>query len=105
MKLPKKVKIGAHEYTVAFPYVFTERYELNGQCDYYDCELRIRDTDSGGVKIQDSMIYTVFLHELIHAIEHTFCGERGIAEETVCGLAHGLASVIHDNPGIFSDCK
>lgn len=100
MKIPSTLKIGGHQYKVIFPYVFTERFDRTGDCDYSKNIIRIADS-LGNEKRSDSVIITTFIHEILHAVDHVtgqdmFTGDIG--EKMVDGLAEGIYQVLIDNP-------
>lgn len=96
MKLPKKLKVGGHIYKIIFPFKFTERVDLVGQHDSQTLEIRVNDKDSGGRDIADSRIKEVFWHEILHAIDVAYNGDK-IEEDTVRRLSEGLYQVLNDN--------
>jgi len=100
MNLPSKIKIGGHQYVVVFPYVFTERFDRVGDCDYSKNIIRIADS-LGNEKRSNSVIITTLIHEILHAIDNVtgqdmFAGDIG--DRMVDGLAEGIYQVLIDNP-------
>lgn len=92
MKIPESIKVG--------PFSFAVKYEedprndndskLMGQCDYGKQVIKI-NTNLGHPDAQ----YTVFLHELLHAIDWTM--QAGLKEKQIDRMATGLAMVLKDN--------
>lgn len=100
MKIPNKVKIAGYSYNVERP---TEPFP-NGDtvCDgvHLFTEQTIKVAKSGSNEYQN----TVFLHELIHGIISSYCGEisEQLNESFTEQFSKGLYQVIVDNPEIFS---
>jgi len=105
MKIPSKIKIGGHKYQVIFPYVFTERTDRGGDCDFQRNVIRIADS-VGTMKCADSTIMVTLIHEVLHAIDNTsghaiFSGEYG--ENEIEGLSEGIYQVLVDNNFLKGD--
>lgn len=87
--IPKKVKIGPHEYIVK---------ELNGdeQGDFWgrhsleDREIRIKK-DMG-----EPQLGIIYLHEILHAIDEAHCG-KSLEEEQIHALSYGLYDFLTNN--------
>lgn len=97
--IPKKLKIGGHEYEIIFPYVFTERFDRCGDHDFELKRIRITEYD-GNQKRPESGIMVTFIHEVLHAIDCTsghcmFRGDDG--EKYTEALSEGLYQVLVDN--------
>ena len=100
MNLPSKIKIGGHQYSVVFPYVFTERFDRCGDHDGSTNTIRIADNEFN-VKRADSSITVTLIHEILHAIDQTtghdmFQGSEG--EKHIEALSEGIYQVLIDNP-------
>ena len=100
MKIPKTIKIGGHQYTVIFPYVFTERFDQCGDHDGSTKTIRITDNEYN-VKRANSSIIVTLIHEILHAIDQTtghdmFQGNEG--EKHIEALSEGIYQVLMDNP-------
>lgn len=99
MKIPNKVKIAGYSYTVERP----ERPFPNGDtvCDglHLFTDQIIKVAKSGTNEYQN----TVFLHELVHGIIGSYCGDISeyLNENFTEQFAKGLYQVIIDNPEIF----
>jgi len=52
MRLPKTIKIGGHQYRVIFPYIFTERNDRTGDCDFSGKIIRIVEAVGGGETVR-----------------------------------------------------
>ena len=99
MKIPETLKIGGHVYKIIFPYVFTERYDLAGDHNGENCEIRIAEKD-GDIKRAKSSVEVTLIHEVLHAIDSTtghrmFAGEEG--EKKIEALSEGIYQVLVDN--------
>ena len=105
MEIPKKLKIGGHEYKVIFPYHFSERGDRAASHDPPMNQIRIDDRDSWSHEIKpDSSIAVSFLHELFHACDRItgndmFADEKG--EKMNDALAEALYQILHDNKIVF----
>ena len=101
MKIPKKIKIGAHDVTIKFPHKFQERQDAFGFFNIGTNEIFITDVDSSGNPCSDTHIASTFLHEVLHVINRVYCcsrlGDNTSEEDMVEGLAQGLLQVIRDN--------
>ena len=87
MKIPKKVKIGAREYTVEIVDIINDRDDL-GETKHSKLHIKIK-------KSKPTQMEQTFLHELFHCIAGTF------SEYEVDTLANNLHLLIKDNPGVF----
>lgn len=94
MKIPKKLKVGGHIYTVIEGYKFKEREDAHGQCDHTALEIRLTESDIGG-KFSRSKIECSFIHEVLHAVDNTY-NNANLKEEDVTRLAEGLYQVLKD---------
>jgi len=106
MKIPNKLKIGGHEYQIAYPYIFTERFDRWGDCDNAVKTIRVMEVDGSGTKRAESAIAVTFLHEILHAIDHLtgheqFFGPDG--EKRIEALSEGLFQVLRDNKLRFDE--
>jgi len=93
MKLPKKIKIANHVYTI-------EEWEPDlalatgcfGLCQNNELNIKI-STDYSQSQIKETL-----LHEVLHAINWTYHIEEGDCEErTVTAMASALSQVFQDN--------
>ena len=98
IKLPSKLKIGAHLYKVLYPYEWDERDDIHAQHDPTKHELRV------GNRGDEGTTWVGLLHEVLHAIDSTSGHDRleKIEEQTetasyVNALAEGLYQVLNDN--------
>lgn len=103
LNLPSRVKVGAHEFIVKYPYTFKERVDITGQCDHTLCEFRISKFGADGCEQTESKKLATTFHELIHAINNVFNGDVSMDEKIVEGLAQGFAAVLIDNEGLFEN--
>ncbi len=71
MKLPKKVRVGAIDYEVLFPYVFKECDDRSAQHSLTDSKIWVSEVNNDR-KRKDQKIKGSFLHELIHAIDNNY---------------------------------
>ena len=99
MEIPKRLKIGGHDYEIVFPYVFTERSDILGQCDRLGKYIRINEAQGDEPRAESSIMVTL-IHEVLHAIDHVsghdmFEGSEG--EKRVEALSEGIYQVLVDN--------
>ena len=96
--IPKTIKVGGHNYKVLFPYVFKERFDRWGQCDYAQREIRLGLLDSGGTERAMSGVWVTLIHEILHAIDnaggHDIFGDN---EKAVEGFSEMIYQVLVDN--------
>ena len=95
MQIPTEVKVGGHIYKVIQDYKFQERLDIHGQCDQVMKEIRIMTTDNSG-RFAQSKIEEIFIHELIHAINHVYNADE-LDEKTLQRLGEGFHQVLKDN--------
>ena len=96
MNLPKTIKIGGHNYEVIFPYVFTERNDLNGDIDDNKKIIRLVGSIEGEKRV-DSALMVTLIHEILHGLDHTtgqrmFAGDEG--EKKIEALSEGIYQVL-----------
>ena len=84
MEIPKKLKIGGHEYTVEL----VDPETLDNDCGKMNPRRNLIQISSD---MPQSQLEETLLHEIIHACN------GGLPEETVDGLAHSLYQVLKDN--------
>jgi len=98
MNIPKRLKIGGHEYKIICPYVFKERFDLRGQHDADVKEIRLGLIDGGGVERKLSVVIVTLIHEILHAIDQT-CGHDIFKnnEPAIEGISEGIFQVLVDN--------
>ena len=99
MKIPKRLKIGGHDYQIVFPYVFTERSDLTGQNDPNLKLIRIVEYVNDERRANSAICVTL-IHEVLHAIDHNtgqqiFTGNDG--ECKIGALSEGIYSLLVDN--------
>lgn len=103
MKIPEKLKIGGHEVKIIPNYRFTQNSDLCGQTDYYQNEIRLSDIDQSGTPRAESPVSECFLHEIIHWVCHTYCGQVQLEEKVLTALSEGLFQVLRDNKLHFDE--
>lgn len=87
MKIPKKLKVAGHDYSINHPHKFISKEELDGLTLHTPKEIYI----TGSPEAEHT-----FWHEMIHCIDHTYNAGQ-LTEETVTRLAQGLYQVLKDN--------
>ncbi len=107
MRIPDKLKIGGHIFTVICPYAFQERGDRCGACDNSLHVIQIDDKDSWShVQKPESSVAVTFLHEILHACDHItghgiFSGDEG--EKKIEALSQSLFQVLRDNKLRFDE--
>ncbi len=98
----KSIKIGAYDYRVRFPYIFTERIDLSGQSDHIVLEIRIINKDQNGNEYNEVKLISILFHEILHCIDHVagWAIDKVPLEEKIEIIAQGLTQVFRDNPGL-----
>ena len=89
MKIPKKIKVLAREYTIEIVDSINEQDHL-GETKHSKLNIKIKR--SHPLQMEQTL-----LHELFHCIAGTF------TEYEVDTLANSLHSLIKDNPGMFKE--
>ncbi len=89
LPIPNKVRIGAIEYDVQM--CGEKEIEHAGIHSPYYCQIRLDGS------INHDLVQTVFLHEIIEAINHHH--ELGLNHSQMSSLGFVLAQVIRDLPG------
>lgn len=105
MKIPDKIKIGAHYYIVKYPYEFTERGDLKGQQDADSCEIKISAKDGWShTDRPETQIAVTFLYEILHAVDYV-TGHKVFRENenAIEGISEMLFQVIRDNKLRFDE--
>ena len=89
MKIPKSIKVGGRIYSVRFVKHLWRRSGFKGHIVFDTQEIELDD------EIGEADVFTIFLHEAIHAIDKIF-GENNLEESKVNMLAEGLYQVFSD---------
>jgi len=71
VKLPKRLKIGGHDWRIVFPYQFIESDKNYGLCDFGMKTIYISAVDTNGKERPESSVWTSLFHETTHAIDET----------------------------------
>ena len=89
-KIPKKVKVGAYEYSVRVVKNLTHKgINIRGICDNDELEILI---DLG---LRGADVPVTFLHECLHAIDEVYGVKLG--EKRIGVLDHSLVAFLNDN--------
>lgn len=103
MNIPNAVRIGGYRYEIERPEgpFYTDSGDL---CDgLHVPNVQVIKVAKDG---NDEYQKTVFLHECLHAIIYTFCGNLvsdDDEEKLVENLAKGMYQFIKDNPSVFEN--
>ena len=93
-----KIKVLGHEYEILFPYIFTERADIKGQCDHDLRQIKIVEHDSCGNKFPESSLWQVFIHEVVHLVDemsgHNVFDEK---EGAIDSFAEIIIAILKDN--------
>lgn len=96
MKIPKKLKVGGHTYTVLNKYKFVDRSDRCGQSDHDTLEIKLAHLTQNGFRRSESCMGETFIHELLHCADITY-NSHLLTEEMVERLANGLWQILSDN--------
>jgi len=96
MKIPNKIKIGAYDVKIVFPYVFTERSDRYGYYSETSKKICITDKDSNGSELNRALIEQILLHEILHAVDDIYNGSN-VDERDITNIAQGLYQALKDN--------
>lgn len=94
MKIPKKVKIGAHTYTVMIEPQLSENHNLAGQSRHARGVI-VLDKEQTQTQLEDTL-----LHEILHAINAQvkfIPDDRDTEEDAVSRLSPILLQVLKEN--------
>ena len=94
IKIPKKLKIGAFNYTIEMSNNLHIKNGLQGVHYGSQCLIKLQIGGKDGYNRQK--VELNFFHEVLHAIDATY-NDSGLDEKTVDGLANGLYQVFKDN--------
>lgn len=98
----KTVKVGGAVYKVIYPYAF-EDSELVGLCESDRSVIKLSDYFQNTLRSPEK-IHETFVHEIVHAIDSTYCG--GVLEENeVERMSVILYQVLIENNLILKNCK
>lgn len=102
MKIPKSIKIGAHTYTIKYPYTFKERNDVKGRHSYWANEMWLEDNHEGA-QLTNSTTLVLLIHEIIHAL-NAISGDiiftddgKLTAEDKIDLLAESTTQILIDN--------
>ncbi len=96
--LPKRVKVGAWDYTIEIWEAKQANSERKFGASYGDCKKILIDTSYGPQQAASTL-----LHEIFHCVYHRWKIEKGFDEEqTIDRLMEGLAAVWRDNPAVMA---
>jgi hypothetical protein len=99
MRFPARLKVGAHDIEVKYPYQFIDRCDLCGQYDSALGHLKVCEVDGNGTPRTRQAILITYLHEVLHAVDYTYnsgCVSKE-SDASIEQLAQGLAQVLIDN--------
>lgn len=101
------VKIGGIKYDVEFPFQIETNEELLGMHYLPLSKIRVVDTFNGD-KLTWCRIHELFIHEIFHAIDHSYCNtinEERIKHPSITKLSFGWHQVLTDNNLNIKDFK
>lgn len=101
MKIPKKIKVAGHIFTVTVPYTFKERDDIFGRVDFSVNKILVTNTNNQGNMCSTSHTEQILWHEVMHIIDRLYCsnrlGQECSKEALIDDLAQGLLQVLTDN--------
>lgn len=96
MKIPRKAKIGAYTYKIVRKHKLKmDGKDMDGYCD---CESKTIYLDKA---LKDLELFSVFIHECLHAIELIY--EIPLGERKIRILEHALTALLFDNGMVTND--
>jgi len=93
--IPDHLTVGGHNYKVIRDYKFREREDIEGQADHGFKEIRLAESNIGGV-FKHTRVEENFMHELLHCVDHVYNAQK-MEEETVTRISQGLYQVLKVN--------
>ena len=108
INFPGTIKVGPYDYSITFPYHFTERNNLLGQHDALLKKIKLSECDGSGVLLPDDTVLWIFLHEVFHAIDEVYGTKlfekleaNNELDDTMNTFIHGFLQVVRDNDGFI----
>ena len=92
MKIPKKIKICGLDYTIELSDKLVEDDNASGQHIPTKLKIKLHVGNYHPQKIEQT-----FWHEILHAINTNYCGQKELTEEQVDTFANGFYQVLKDN--------
>ena len=88
MKVPRRISIGAHSYSISYDSKLEERHKKLGLIDITNGIILIEPKQINSAKTD------TLLHELLHVINFYYCN-RSIDEDYIQYFATGLSNLLH----------
>lgn len=95
MKIPKRIKVGAHTFEVISGYNFKNK-NVVGMCAVNEDKILLSDKTNRGNPLAPVALQSTFFHEMLHAIDAIYNGST-LKEQEVCSLCEGLLQVLTDS--------
>jgi hypothetical protein len=96
IKLPRKVKVGCIKYDIIYPHSFYGIHDdLLGLCSSTSSKIFLTNRSPSGL-VNDQKLTSVFLHEILHAIDYLFL-YSALEEKTIDIYANSLFQVFKYN--------
>ena len=96
MIIPKKLKVGGHEYRVLYPHIFSERSDVCAQADHATNCIRVTAQTNGGEVRPRSNVEQSFFHEVLHCVDLVYNGAK-LEDEVVERISQGMYQVLRDS--------
>ncbi len=100
LKFPKKIKVGAREIEIIYPYLFQDRTDSWALYQHQLQRIKIAREDGAGNRRGKIPILADFIHELLHAIDDTYLlhlFENDAGEDKVQVMAEAITQILIDN--------
>lgn len=97
MKIPKSVTIAGVKYQVRLTrHISTDEHACLGKLGINECVIHLATHDATEQPLSPDKMFQVFLHEVIHAIDENYIGDK-LSERETDQLSVGLYQFLKDN--------
>lgn len=89
--IPSEYQIGAHTYKIRFNDKLLILADLKAQCSHPDQIVRLSayGTQGGKMRRSNTVLFEMLLHEILHPIDHLYCGSE-LTEQQIEAISAGL---------------
>ena len=97
MKIPKKLKVGGHTYSIIRHWTTLQSPHPYGRSLHDSKEIRLAKAVEPNRNIAETEYEESFLHEILHCVDYEYNGKAGLRESDIRQLSRGLYQVLTDN--------